>query len=294
MNRILRAHVYTGDLVQGRSKIIDHKQVPAAKEEWTTVCDTHEAIISHELYARVQQILDNTAEVHKSRTVNAYTPNILKGKIFCSYCGGSLHRQRRIFKNSTEYRYHCITRTRAGVEFCPDSKSIREDKLLAIVADMLEQELDTVFGTYSFSLIEDSRQLAEHTKIRNKITNRKQEIERLRGLMKDLYETFIQDILTVNEYFDYKQKYEVKITQLSEEVIQLEDGLKTIEKQVLQYNDLKQDAKSIREDHELTAALIDRLIERIELSPDNQITVKYKFRSEFRNSEEVLKRCRNM
>ena len=294
VNRILRSQVYTGDLVQGKSKTVDHKQIPADKDEWTTVCETHEAIISHELFNRVQQILDNTAEIHKSRTVNPYTPNILKGKIFCSYCGGSLHRQRRIFKNSIEYRYHCITRTRAGTEFCPDSKSIREDKLLATLADMLEQELDTTLGTYSLALIEDSRQLAERTAIQNKITSRRQEIERLRGLVKGLYENFIQDILTVDEYFDYKQKYEAKIEQLSEEVIQLDNGLKSIEKQIEQYRNLKQDAKSIKEDRELTAALIDRLIDRVELSPDNQITVKYKFRSEFQNCEEVLKRCRNM
>ncbi len=295
VNKILHSPVYTGDLVQGRSKIIDHKQVPAAEDEWTTVCGTHEAIISHELYDRVQQILDNTAEIHKSRTVNSYTPNLLKGKIFCSHCGGSLHRQRgKRVKTEPEYRYHCITRTRIGVEYCPESKSIREDKLLAVLADMLEQELDTTLGTYSLSLIEDSRQLAEHTEIQNKITSRRQEIERLRGLVKGLYENFVQDILTMDEYFDYKQKYESKITQLSEEVIQLESGLKTIEKQIEQYRNLKQDAKSIKEDRELTAALIDRLIDRIELSPDNQITVKYKFRSEFQNCEEVLNRCRNM
>ena len=98
----------------------------------------------------------------------------------------------------------------------------------------------------------------------------------------------------MDEYFDYKQKYEARIEQLSEEVIQLDNGLKTIEKQIKQYRNLKQDAKSIKEDRELTAALIDRLIDRIELSPDNQITVKYKFRSEFQNCEEVLNRCRNM
>ena len=72
------------------------------------------------------------------------------------------------------------------------------------------------------------------------------------------------------------------------------NGLKTIEKQIEQYRNLKQDAKSIKEDRELTAALIDRLIDRVELLPDNQITVKYKFRSEFQNCEEVLNRCRNM
>lgn len=295
VHKILRSPVYTGDLVQGRSKTVDHKQIPTDEDEWTTVCGTHEAIISHELYDRVQQILESTAELHKSRTVHPYTPNILKGKIFCSECGGSLHRQKNPCKKSDDvYRYHCITRSRIGVDACTHIKSIREDDLLSIIADMLQKELDTALGTYSLALIEDSRQLAERTEIQNKITSRRQETERLRGLVKGLYENFIQDILTIDEYFDYKQKYEAKIERLSEEVIQLDNGLKTIEKQIEQYRNLKQDAKSIKEDRELTAALIDRLIDRIEISSDNQITVKYRFKSEFQNCEEVLNRCRNM
>lgn len=45
---ILRSEVYTGDLVQGQTKTVDHRQVKADAEEWTVVRDTHEAIISRE------------------------------------------------------------------------------------------------------------------------------------------------------------------------------------------------------------------------------------------------------
>ena len=42
------------------------------------------------------------------------------------------------------------------------------------------------------------------------------------------------------------------------------------------------------------AGLIERLIDRIEVSHDKQITVCYRFQSEFENYVEVLKQCRNM
>lgn len=64
--KILRAEVYTGDLVQGVSKIIDHKQVRASADEWTTVRGTHEAIISRELFAAVQKALDQAAQQAKT------------------------------------------------------------------------------------------------------------------------------------------------------------------------------------------------------------------------------------
>ena len=87
VSKILRAEVYTGDLVQGVSKIIDHKQVRASADEWTTVRGTHEAIISRELFAAVQNALDQAAQQAKDREIHSWSPNLLRGKIFCAHCG---------------------------------------------------------------------------------------------------------------------------------------------------------------------------------------------------------------
>lgn len=109
---ILRSEVYTRDLVQGQTKTVDHRQVNADAEEWTVVRDTHEAIISREQFAAVQEILNQTASRAKARLVKAYTPNLFKGKVFCAHCGGSLHRQRNIRKKSDDvYFYHCLSQS---------------------------------------------------------------------------------------------------------------------------------------------------------------------------------------
>ena len=65
-------------------------------------------------------------------------------------------------------------------------------------------------------------------------------------------------------------------------------------KQLEQYKMLSQDAQHIKEDRQLTAALIDRLINRIEVSREKRITVRFRFQSEFEHCEEVLSQCRNM
>ena len=97
-----------------------------------------------------------------------------------------------------------------------------------------------------------------------------------------------------NEYFDYKEKYESRIADLSVEMEQLEDGLRTIDTQIEQHRALEQDAAQIKTDCALTGALIERLIDRIEVSHDKQITVRYRFQSEFETYAEVLEQCRNM
>ena len=292
--RILHAQVYTGDLVQGRTKIVDHQQVEVSEMEWTVVHDTHEAIISHELFEAVQKKLDETAQHCKEREVQAYSPNILKGKIFCAHCGGSLHRHRNFRKKSADvYLFYCLTNSRIAKERCP-GVLIREDVLLNSLADMLQNALDAALGSYSLSLLELPQQAAERTELNEKITSRKQEIQRLRGLLRSLYENLIQDILTKDEYITYKGKYEAKIEQLSEEVSHLEKGLKALDKQAEQHRALKRDSDSLRENRELTAALIDRLIDRVEVSKDKQITVRYRFESKFDSCEEVLNQCKNM
>lgn len=292
--RILHSQVYTGDLVQGRTKKIDHRQVETSEMEWTVVHDTHEAIISHELFEAVQKKLDETAHHCKEREVQTYSPNILKEKIFCAYCGGSLHRHRNIRKKSADvYNYYCLTNSRVGKKRCP-GVLIREEILLDSLADMLQNALETALGSYSLSLVELPQQTAERTDLKEKIASRKQEIQRLNGLIRSLYENLIQGILSKEEYITYKGKYESRIQQLTEEVAHLEKGLKALDKQIAQYRALKRDSDDLRENRELTAALIDRLIDRVEVSKDKQITVRYRFESEFDSNEEVLNRCKNM
>ena len=291
---ILRSEVYTGDLVQGQTKTVDHRQVKADAEEWTGVRDTHEAIISREQFAAVQEILNQTASRAKAREVKAFTPNLLKGKVFCAHCGGSLHRQRNIRKKSDDvYFYHCLSQSRISKDACP-GVTIREDALLDMLADMLQDALDTALGQYTLSLAELPRQAADRAELREKITSRKQEIQRLRGIVRSLYENLVQGVLTKDEYFDYKEKYESRIADLAVEMEQLEDGLRTMDAQTEQHRALEQDAAQIKTDRALTGALIERLIDRIEVSHDKQITVRYRFQSEFETYAEVLEQCRNM
>ena len=159
---------------------------------------------------------------------------------------------------------------------------------------MIQNALETALGSYSLSLVELPQQTAERTDLKEKIASRKQEIQRLNGLIRSLYENLIQGILSKEEYITYKGKYESRIQQLTEEVSHLEKGLKALDKQIAQYRALKRDSDDLRENRELTAALIDRLIDRIEITKDKQITVRYRFESEFDSNEEVLNRCKNM
>lgn len=60
------------------------------------------------------------------------------------------------------------------------------------------------------------------------------------------------------------------------------------------YQSIKRDAQSIRKDRALTAELIARLIERIDVTSEKQVTVRFKFQSDYESYGEVLEQCKAM
>ena len=52
----------------------------ASADEWTVVRDTHDAIVSRELFDAVQKALDHAAQQAKDREIHSWSPNLLRGE----------------------------------------------------------------------------------------------------------------------------------------------------------------------------------------------------------------------
>ena len=90
---------------------------------------------------------------------------------------------------------------------------------------MIQEQLDTTLGQYSLGLENLTKEAEEQKNIQAKIASRKQEIQQLRTYQRGLYEGLIQNHLSKDEYFSFKEKYEAKIEAISEEIEQLKAGL---------------------------------------------------------------------
>ena len=292
--KILDSEVYTGDLVQGKTKIVDHQQVQADEDNLIIATNTHEAIISHEVFEAVKAYRRQVCEESKAHEVDPYTPNIFKGKVFCAHCGGSLHRQRNKRKKGSDvYLFHCLTKSRVDKNGCLGVSVTEKDLLDAVVA-ILQQELTVALGNYSFVLEAEVKRKKERDDLKAGISAKKQEIDRNRRFVRGLYENFVQKVLTSEEYFTMKKDYEAAIATLSDEISTLENGLAVMDAQLAKYRELEQDAKVLEKDHTLTAALIDRLIEKIEITHDKEIRVSFRFKSEFEEYGKAVEQCRNL
>lgn len=243
--------------------------------------DTHEPIISHALFNAVREYRRTVCEESKAKPKNPYTPNIFKGKVFCADCGRSLHRQRAERKKGPDtYWFHCLTNSRIAKGSC-NGVMIQETELIATVTSILEKELTVALGM-SLPLFQlEARQKLEKDTLRAAMSVKRQEIEKKQRLIRGLYENFVQGILTSEEYFDMKANYEMVISTLSGEIEQLENGMGALDGQLDKYREMEQDAKLLAQDHALTAELIERLIDRIEIDYERNIHVRFRFKNEF-------------
>ena len=279
--KILESEVYTGDLVQGKTKIVDHQQVKAGEDNLIIAKCTHEPIISHELFNAVQEYRKQICEESKATPKRPYTPNIFKGKVFCADCGRSLHRQRAERRKGPDtYWFHCLTNSRIEKDSCKGAM-IQEKELISTVTAILEKELTVALGM-SLPLFQlEARQKQEKDKLKIQMSAKRQEIEKTRRLIRGLYENFVQGILTNDEYFELKADYEHAINALSGEIEVFEKSMDSLDNQLARYRAMEKDAKTLAQDHVLTAELIERLIERIEIDHERNIHVTFRFKNEF-------------
>lgn len=131
---MLHNEMYIGNMVQGKHENISYKVQKTRlkkEDEWIVVKNTHEAIISQELWNRVQGI-------PKGRVIDSGKRNTFAGKVRCMYCGYAA----RLNKSRSERYYLCSSRTikKDACEGC----CISEKDLV----DIVKQEMENIFDQY--------------------------------------------------------------------------------------------------------------------------------------------------
>ncbi len=138
ISHMLTNEMYIGNMVQGRSGSVSYKtkqKKPRPKSEWYIVKNTHEPIISQDLWEQVQALL-----TQRARPFQAGSIGLFAGKARCLYCGytmrSTVSRGRRYLK--------CPNR-HVSKDACPGA-FIRTDALEQLVLSELnslsEQFLD--------------------------------------------------------------------------------------------------------------------------------------------------------
>jgi hypothetical protein len=281
VSRILMDEAYIGDMVQGKSTTINHKQYDVPPEKWITVHDTHEALISREMFTAVQEYRKQVAENAKAKPINPYTPNIFKGKIFCGHCGGSLHRHRgwkRKGASEIMFVFTCLSNFRKARGSCK-SYTLPEDELIPALMTSIQKYAEAVLGKSVKLRLNNEAVETSRNAVKTELASLKQENAKSERMKKSLYESLVSGLITADEYREMREGYEAKAKANLDRSNELESRQREIEQQAVEYCELSELAKKA-DANGVTAELIDRLIERIDVFSDKSIAVKFKFDSE--------------
>ena len=259
----MKNRVYVGDMVQGKYKTQSYVQVGLPKSEWVITEDTHEGIVSRELFAMVQIAYSGDGKPRKANTGD----NIFLRKIFCGHCGHAMRRAK--YKNA--HGFKCTTRNDYSLDDCK-LVSINEDTLKAILLETLRVKA-AVFTDASKAKTEKP---VDNTELRSV----QAELERYRHLIIGLYESLVIGDITEADYKDYKHSYEAKIATLTER----EAGLrKSAQLLALEAAKLSKAADSFGIVHritDLTVEVMDALVKKILVFEDKRVEIHLKFTDE--------------
>ncbi len=283
--KILSDPVYTGDMVQGRTQKIGHKQVYTAPEDWIIVPDTHEPLVSRELFANVQDARKKRAARYTETDGVPFTENILRGRIFCGDCGRPLHRARK----RDRYFFRCIANGRVAPGTCRSSISyLPEQKLFDIILTLIRQEAEAIVGNSLRLKQRNAKFTARKAEIEHESAKLLREIERDRAYQASLYKNFSGGILTKTEYMELKEGYHQTIALALERVEQLQQQQRDLEVQWTSYFSLAERLASVDQDTALTALLVEQTIERVTVNSAEDVSIRFRFSDTFEALMEAL------
>ena len=290
---IITNPVYIGNLAQGKkvSTInMGKRQKHLAPADWIIVEGTHEPIISHELYDKAHAVVsERTQKSIEGRKKHQHIenhPEILKGLVLCGDCGRSMPRVRRPTKNKygseyLYYLYHC--RTNEELSGCI-RKNMHEHILNTAVYEAIRIETQKCADIMPIieKLNRENGHKSRLARFEVEIEEAKKELRRITSLKQAVFEDYATKLLTASEYQFAIEKYNADIEKLQQrldmaliEKTEYTSSATPTNKWLMAFSRFM-DAK------ELTADMVQALIERVEINGRDNITVVFKFRNEYK------------
>ncbi len=280
---ILRDQVYTGDMVNHKVEVINYKTKECArvpKEQHIVVADRHEPLVSREDYERVQTLISLR---HRPKKHNF--DNVFKDLTFCAECGRRMTLMMKPLKSGPTPLIRC-TNHYSNPEQCKQNHYIYYD---ALYAEVLKRIRDIAGRMESGELLECiCKKTAKHVKADKLIAEQAKINKRLtvlKKIIKKLYEDFASDLLDSDSYHSMLTEYTQEQKQLTAKLAIIETELNSTENDEQNVQKLKAILDEFLNVETLTANMLNRLIERIEIGHtvkvdgchEQEISIVYRF-----------------
>ncbi|MBE5040587.1 recombinase family protein [Ructibacterium gallinarum] len=235
--KAIRNEKYCGDLIQKKTYTPDflthQKKYNKGQEDFVTMKDHHEPIISRELWQRAQEELErrSPSQEIKNKHSNRYP---LSGKIFCGCCGGHFVSRTKKRKDGSRYKaWRCYEAAQFGTKKldsagneigCEVNSQIRDEDFMLAISECVKRLvfdknkiIDNLCNIIEIVLSNDERLMIDTDEIKKRMTVFQNKIDRLLDL-------YTSGDLSKEEYRNKKAEYEAEISELENSLEAFEKG----------------------------------------------------------------------
>lgn len=278
ITRILKNQMYIGNMVQGRQKVISykvHNKVAVPEEEWFIKENTQDPIIDKETFDKVQSL-----QQRDTRTAPTQKELYLfSGFLRCADCKKALTRK----KSKERVYYSCRTYNEKSKTKCT-KHSIREDVLYHAVLTTIQKQIDLV-GTLT-EIIETINSAPivnnQSERLNHLLKLRTQELEKLTGVIDNLYMDWKSGDISKDNYRRMKAKFEEQAEQQRQVIKNLNGEIKTMAEGIRSDEPYLTSFLKYRNINRLERGILVELIDTIYVYEGGEIKIEFNFADQHR------------
>ena len=187
------------------------------------------------------------------------------------------------------YNYKCPENIELGDTGCP-KKNIRAADLDEAVLATIRKQMEIFMDTQKIlkELIAQEKETAKQEAPIARVKEIQKEIDRRKGLCTALYTDLKEGILTQDEYFYAKMRYQEEIDSLEKELQELKSIRGKASEVVQGEKKWEQLISKYYKAQTLNPAMMEAIVKEIKLYADNSISIEFRYMNEF---EELLQEC---
>ena len=295
VRKILENPTYTGDIVTGKLKQSLYKgvkQYRTVPEEWDVQKDMHTPLVARDDYEELQESREEIHKVTKKRQSRCMKDrekyqDSFPGMVRCGECGNVMYFRRYTHNYTTNEKmgsdYYC------GNEQC--SRNLIEGNLLKIlVMDQIQILIKSMCDRKL--LLQKMKSATKENNIFYKAAAKVRTLERKIAQTEErntrLYEDYVAGVVDKDDFDMMKERYIGELQNLREELQVQEQNQRILEKKANRYMDMVNHMEKYLDKREYNEALVQELVEYVEVYANGSIHVCFKCKDEFQQIAEEM------
>ena len=255
---MLSNEIYIGNMVQGKYGSISYKtkvNKPRPKDQWYRVENTHDPIIDHDLWNRVQKLLQQRARPFEVGNIGLFAR-----KVHCAHCGYTM----RSSKNRGRHYLTCSNR-HVAKDACIGS-FISVEKLEQLVLGELNALTSALLDQDELErniLFRDST-VAQKKRLTDDMTTYTKKVEELSRALRELYLDKVRSVISQDDFVALSAEFSRQKMLLDQRVAEHTQKLAELDERSIAAGDNRRALiRQYTNPEHLTREMVDILIDHI-------------------------------